>query len=50
MEVDNDLEKIITTYKGLLKCLKYLNEKNAYLLLVKISDILPDIIKKSTQL
>lgn len=50
MEVDSDLEKIITTYKWLLKCIKYLNEKNAYLLMVKVSDILPNIIKKSTQL
>lgn len=50
MEVDSDLEEIITSYKWLLKCLKYLNEKNTFLLLVKIGDILPNIITKSTQL
>ncbi len=50
MEMDNDLEKIITTYKWLLKCLKYLNEKNMFLLVIKISDILPNILHTSEHL
>lgn len=49
MEVDNDLEKIVTSYRWLLKCLKYLNEKNTFLLLVKMWDVLTKIITKSTQ-
>jgi hypothetical protein len=36
MELDSDLEKIVTSYQGLLNCLKYLNEKNSFLLLVKL--------------
>lgn len=50
MEVDNDLEKIVTSYRWLLKCLRYLNEKNTSLFLFKIWDLLLNIITKSTQL
>jgi len=50
MEIDSDLEKIIVSYKGLLNCLKYLNEKNSFLLLVKIWDILINLIDDSMQL
>lgn len=50
MEIDSDLEKIIKTYKWLLKCLKHLNEKNTFLLLVKIWDILSTIITRSWEL
>lgn len=50
MEVDKDLLDIIKTYNWLLKCLKFLNEKNTFLFLVKISDILPNIINSSFQI
>ncbi len=50
MELDEDLMKIITSYKWLLSCLKILDEKNSFLLLIKIGDILVDIVQKSEQL
>lgn len=50
MEIDSDLEKIITSYKWLLMCLKYLNEKNSFLLLVKLWDILINLVNNSEEL
>ncbi len=50
MSLDDNLLEIITDYIWLIKCLKYLNEKNGFLLLVNSSDILPKIINNSTQL
>lgn len=50
MELDEKLIIIIKTYKWLINCLKYLNEKNSFLLLVKISDILSTIIQDSSEL
>ncbi|MDD5769784.1 MAG: hypothetical protein PHE25_02350 [Candidatus Gracilibacteria bacterium] len=50
MEVDSDLEKIITSYRGLLNCLKYLNEKNSFLFLVKLGDVLINLISNSKEL
>lgn len=50
MEVDSDFEKIVKTYKWLLKCLKYLNEKNIFLLLIKLWDVLPKILNTSEHL
>lgn len=50
MELDSDLESIITSYQGLLNCLKYLNEKNSFLLLVKLWDILINLINNSVEL
>ena len=50
MEIDSDLEKIITTYKWLLGCLKYLNEKNSFLLLIKLWDVLINLVKNSNDL
>ncbi len=50
MEVDNDLENIIKSYKWLLVCLRYLNEKNSFLLLVKIWNILINLINDSSEL
>ncbi len=50
MEIDNDLEKIITSYHWLLNCLKYLNEKNSFLLLVKLWDVLAKFINNSKEL
>lgn len=50
MEIDSDLEYIITSYKWLLNCLKYLNEKNSFLLLVKLWDILSKLISNSREL
>lgn len=50
MEMDKDLEKIVVSYQWLLKCLKYLNEKNSFLLLVKLGDVLGDFINNSFQL
>lgn len=50
MELDNDLEEIITTYEWLLNCLKFLNEKNSFLLLVKLWDVLIHLIWNSSEL
>lgn len=50
MEIDNDLEKIIVSYRWLLNCLKYLNEKNSFLLLVKLWDVLINFINNSIEL
>lgn len=50
MEIDNDLEKIITSYQWLLLCLKYLNEKNSFLLLVKLWDVLINLVNDSKDL
>lgn len=50
MEVDSDLEKIITSYRWLLNCLKYLNEKNSFLFLVKLWDVLINLISNSKEL
>lgn len=50
MELDSDLEKIIIFYQGLLNCLKYLNEKNSFLLLVKLWDVLINFINDSKEL
>lgn len=50
MEIDSDLEQFITSYKWLLSCLKYLNEKNSFLLLVKLWDVLINLINNSQEL
>lgn len=50
MEIDSDLEYIITSYQWLLNCLKYLNEKNSFLLLVKLWDVLIKLINNSREL
>lgn len=50
MEIDSDLEQIITSYQWLLKCLKYMNEKNAFLFLVKLWDVLIHLINNSQEL
>lgn len=50
MEVDENLEQIVKTYKWLLTCLKYLNEKNSFLLLIKLWDILWNLITNSQEL
>lgn len=50
MELDSDLEKIITSYNWLLNCLKYLNEKNSFLLLIKLWDVLSKLINNSKEL
>lgn len=50
MELDSDLEKIIISYQGLLNCLKYLNEKNSFLLLIKLWDVLINLINNSKEL
>ncbi|MDD2515782.1 MAG: hypothetical protein PHF46_02305 [Candidatus Gracilibacteria bacterium] len=47
MQLDEDLIDIIKTYKGLLECLKKLNEKNAFLLVFKVADNLSNIIENS---
>jgi hypothetical protein len=36
MSLDEDLMKIILTYKGLLLCMKHMEYKNRFLLLIKI--------------
>ena len=48
--MDQDLTKIFKSYNWLLKCIKYLNEKNIFLLLLKIDSVLPSLIKKSKNL
>ncbi|MDD2487097.1 MAG: hypothetical protein PHS92_01910 [Candidatus Gracilibacteria bacterium] len=50
MELDEFLLEIINTHKGLIKSLKSLNEKNGFLLLVKIGDKLVDIVGNSENL
>lgn len=50
MELDDDLWEIITSYKWLISCLKFLNEKNYFLLLIKIWDYLSNIVQTSSQL
>ena len=50
MEIDFDLVNIIKDYSSLLKCLNLLNEKNWYLLLVKLADNLLNIVKDSKTL
>ena len=47
MHLDEALMEIITTYRGLLACLRPLNAKNQFLLLVKVGDILPKLIETS---
>lgn len=50
MELDENLLFLIKTYKWLLRCLKSLDEKNSFLLLIKIGDILGKVIQDSEQL
>lgn len=50
MSLDEDLMKIILTYKGLLLCMKHMEYKNRFLLLVKMGDTLPHVIETSTHL
>lgn len=50
MDLDEKLMEIIKTYKWLISCLKNLNEKNSYLLLIKIWDILINIVNNSWEL
>lgn len=50
MELDLDLENIIVSFKWLSKCIKHLNEKNTFLLFVKLADKLPEIITNSKHL
>ncbi|MFA6090645.1 MAG: hypothetical protein WC774_02615 [Candidatus Gracilibacteria bacterium] len=50
MSLDEDLMKIILTYKGLLLCMKHMEYKNRFLLLIKIGDTLPHVIETSTHL
>jgi len=50
MKINSDLENIFVSYKWLLLCLKYLNEKNTFLLLLKIWDILLNLINNSQEL
>jgi len=50
MELDDSLLFLIKTYKGLLRCLKSLDEKNSFLLLIKIGDNLSKVIQNSEEL
>ena len=50
MVLDARLMDIIHTYKGLLLCMKHLEYKNRFLLLVKIGDTLSRVIGKSEHL
>lgn len=50
MQLDNELENIIITYKWLINCLKVLDDDNSFLLLIKLWDVLPKILKSSSHL
>ncbi|PIQ41159.1 hypothetical protein COW06_03875 [Candidatus Gracilibacteria bacterium CG12_big_fil_rev_8_21_14_0_65_38_15] len=50
MSLDERLMDIILTYKGLLLCMKHMEYKNRFLLLIKIGDTLSRVIEKSTHL
>jgi hypothetical protein len=50
MQLDNELENIIITYKWLINCLKVLDDDNSFLLLIKLWDVLPTILKSSSHL
>lgn len=50
MEVEKDLLEIISSYQWLLRCLKFLNEKNTFLLLIQVSDNLSKMITSSQEL
>jgi hypothetical protein len=50
MSLDEHLMNIIFTYKGLLLCMKYMEYKNRFLLLLKMGDTLSNVIEKSTHL
>lgn len=50
MALDEKLLQIIQTYRGLSHCLKYLGFRNRFLLLVKIGDILSDVLVRSEYL
>lgn len=47
IELDEKLLDIITDYMWLVNCMKHLNEKNGFLFLVKIADLLPKIVTNS---
>lgn len=44
INLDEQLMSIISSYTGLLLCMKYLDYKNRFLLLVKIGDVLSRVI------
>jgi len=50
MSLDEKLMDIIITYKGLLLCMKHMEYKNRFLLLIKIGDALSRVIEKSEHL
>lgn len=50
MQLDNELENIIISYKWLMNCLKILDDDNSFLILIKLWDILPKILKSSSHL
>lgn len=50
MSLDEKLMDIIVTYKGLLLCMKHMEYKNRFLLLIKIGDTLSRVIGKSEHL
>ena len=50
MSLDEKLMDIIVSYKGLLLCMKHMEYKNRFLLLVKIGDTLSRVIEKSEHL
>ena len=50
MQLDWRLMEIVKTYKGLLECLHPLNDKNRFLLIIKIGDTLPDVVESAERL
>ncbi|MDD5376965.1 MAG: hypothetical protein PHH16_02500 [Candidatus Gracilibacteria bacterium] len=50
MSLDERLMDIILSYKGLLLCMKHMEFKNRFLLLVKIGDTLSRVVEKSAHL
>lgn len=50
MSLDEKLMDMILSYKGLLQCMKHLEHKNRFLLLIKIGDTLSRVVEKSVHL
>ena len=50
MSLDEELMEVILSYKGLLLCMKNMEFKNRFLLLVKIGDTLSHVVEKSVHL
>lgn len=50
MRLDEKLMDIVHSYKGLLLCMKHMEYKNRFLLLIKIGDTLSHVVERSAHL